>query len=426
MLDRTLPPEVKGINLHPMPDVETTILSNGMSLHTLSRGSADVCRLSIVIQGGEAEAPSASVAQLSAKLLVEGAGNKSGAEVAEVLDREGAWISTKADSHHRTVTLFSLTRNLPSLLPLLCDMLVRPKFEASEFDIYRERLARTLATDLTKPSYHASKASEKAFFGNGHPFSRDESPDDIRNILASETAKFHFNSLRGSNIHLYLAGNLTPGLCDMVACGFDALNLCAYGHDKRLVPPDSELSGRKRVDVALPGVKQSAVSILMPAIPRSSPDYEALRMAVIGLGGYFGSRLMANIREDKGMTYGITASLLGYHECGAISVTTQTDSIYLNRIIDEIESELRRMSSEPLSDDELKRLRNYVALTLASQLDSPFSAIDYHESHVTAGTPHDYFERQMRALATLDADIIASLSSRYLKPDNMIIATAGE
>lgn len=125
------------------------------------------------------------------------------------------------------------------------------------------------------------------------------------------------------------------------------------------------------------------------------------------------------------MTYGISASLLGYHEAGAVSITTQADTDYVDDVVKEVERELDRMASGDFSTDELQRLRNYVSLVLASQLDSPFSIIDYHESHITAGTPADYFQRQIDALKNLDARRIAELSRRYLVPSRMVVVTAG-
>lgn len=425
MIDRSIPLEVRDICLGSMPEPDVTVLPNGITLHTFASGNVGVCRLSVVIQGGEAEAPSAPLAKLSAQMLTEGAGGMTGAEVAESLDYNGAWITSKSDSHHRSVTLFSLTRNLKPLLPLISDMVFMPRFDEGEFEVYRERMAQALDTDLTKPSYVAAKGAECAFFGHGHPFSREVSPQDIRRLTTEAAAEFHRTALNGKNIHVFLAGNFDDRLRQEIADFWGAVDAMESGHSLLLEPPRITADRGRRIHIPVSGAVQSAINIMIPAIMRTDPDYEALRITVIGLGGYFGSRLMANIREDKGMTYGISASLLGYHEAGAVSITTQADADYVDDVVKEVERELDRMASGDFSTDELQRLRNYVSLVLASQLDSPFSIIDYHESHITAGTPADYFQRQIDALKNLDARRIAELSRRYLVPSRMVVVTAG-
>lgn len=162
----------------------------------------------------------------------------------------------------------------------------------------------------------------------------------------------------------------------------------------------------------------------IPAIPRTHPDYNALRMTVTALGGYFGSRLMTNIREDKGYTYGISAALLGAREGGYTMISAQCDDRYTEALIEETKSELRQMVDKPLSDDEFNRLKFNVASDLASTLDSPMTMMDYYILKRSVGIPDNYFEARQATLATIDPDTIREMSRRYLDPDQLRISIA--
>lgn len=164
----------------------------------------------------------------------------------------------------------------------------------------------------------------------------------------------------------------------------------------------------------------------IPAVPRSHPDYNLLRMTVTALGGYFGSRLMMNIREDKGYTYGISSALLGSREGGYIVISAQCDNRYTSALIDETRAELIRMADSPLSDDELKRLKFNVASDLASTLDTPMTMMDYYELRHTIGVPDDYFYARQKALAEITPEIVCEMSRRYLNPDSLRISVAGD
>ena len=174
------------------------------------------------------------------------------------------------------------------------------------------------------------------------------------------------------------------------------------------------------------GSLQSAVAISLPAIARSHPDYNPLRMTVTALGGYFGSRLMSNIREDKGYTYGISAALLGSLDGSYITINAQCDNRHTEALIEEVRKELTDMVRRPLDESELDRLRFNVASDLASTLDSPMTMMDYYELNLTVGTPADYFEARRKTLADITPEKVCEMAGKYLNPDMLRISIAGD
>jgi len=145
----------------------------------------------------------------------------------------------------------------------------------------------------------------------------------------------------------------------------------------------------------------------------------------MALGGYFGSRLMMNVREEKGLTYGISSYLLGCREGSYVTIAAQCDCDNTALVIDEIKAEMRRLADNPPQGEELSRLKLHAATSLAEILDTPASIMGYYANRLYVGTPDDYFESQQAAINALSGEIIAEMASRYLQPDMLSVVVAG-
>ena len=145
----------------------------------------------------------------------------------------------------------------------------------------------------------------------------------------------------------------------------------------------------------------------------------------MALGGYFGSRLVANIREEKGLTYGITASLNGSPEGSYVEISAMCDKKYAGQVLDEVASELKLLATDPPRGAEIERLKLSATTSLAEMLDTPFSRMGYYMTQVLVGTPDNYFEEQCRQIRLLTSDSIAEMASRYLDPQFLYSVISG-
>ena len=144
------------------------------------------------------------------------------------------------------------------------------------------------------------------------------------------------------------------------------------------------------------------------------------------LGGFFGSRLTSNIREDKGYTYGINAGLFGMREGGQIVVSTQCDPAYVGRVADEVRNELSRLRTDGFSESEIANMRKFVTSQLASILESPFTISDNYQLQQVCGTPDDYFRQQFQTVNAIDSDKLTLMAQRYIDLDHLYIVNAGK
>lgn len=149
-----------------------------------------------------------------------------------------------------------------------------------------------------------------------------------------------------------------------------------------------------------------------------------MRNTIYALGGYFGSRLMQNIREDKGYTYGIQAYMLNNIEGASMRISVQTDVSLVDAVIEETRKEMLLLAENPPVGEELDRLRQSLALELAAVVDTPFSVADEYMRQLTGLVPSDFFARRIASLASLSPEIIARTAATYLRPEHLRIALA--
>lgn len=420
MLDRSTPPPVHmmgDISL-PLPDCVT--LSNGIRLHTIKGGSQEVVQLSVTWQGGCLEAPHPMVATLMAALMSQGTVTHSGAEISELLDFHGAMLRISAGQHVMSLQLTALNSMLSDVMPVVREVICEPSFPQAAFDALHEIEVNNFLLSQSKVPVLCTQALARLIKGPTHPESVVPTLEQVRAISIGQVKDFYKRLVTSEGCEAYLGGNFSAAIYSEVLNMLESLPVRGEAMKKHIVPYSPGQPAT--VLVEKPGAVQAAIEIGLPSIPRFHPDYIPLRLSVMALGGYFGSRLMKNIREDKGYTYGIAAYLLGNQEGSYISVMAQTDAAYIDAVIEEVGREMERLAREPLPSDEMMRLRQYASSTLLEILDSPFAIIDHYKVIESVGLPEGYFDNQVHWVRTISPDVIMEMARKYIIPSQMRIA----
>ncbi len=425
--DRTKRPNVQPVPLLPIPTVERYRLSNGIEVVTLDAPSeTPVVRILFSWENGGFDVPHLPAAQLAVPLMLNGNSHLSAAGMADLIDYTGTTTGTDLSSHNNSVTLLTLQRNLDKVLPAIIDSINEPLFPIDEFNTLKERLAASRATELNQVSFQAGMLDTEQCFGPNHPASRTYWPDSMRATSIELTREAHA-LLKGSQPPMvFVVGSLTKSFVDSLNKNLEAIH-CDPGSlpAVEIVQPYHHSQSSKQhheMEKAL----QSAIRISVPTIKRSHPDYQDLRLTTIALGGYFGSRLMTNIREEKGLTYGINSGLYGYREGSFLTISSQCDNRYVEQVIDEVEKEIDRLATESMSREELDAVKQTATASLLSMLDTPFNVMDYYVTQRQVHTPPDYFALQQKAIMELTPEKIMDITRKYLIGQPRIISTAGK
>lgn len=420
---RASAPAVHPVPQLTLPQAREILTDSGHRLLIYNRSDAEVTQLRAIRAGGAAEAPTAATAMLLSPMLREGAEDISPAAMEELLELCGATLNTAVHPHHNSLTLSTLTSHWDEVLPTFVNQVLRPTFESERLSIHAAAAASNIEVQMEKVSYLAGTRGRSAAMGAANPLARVAKPEELRAITRKTLTDMHRRYDR-MPMTLILAGKvtdimvrtLTDLLRDSPASEPYTPELC------QLCPEPAGLIE----SIHRPGSSQSAVMMTIPAINRDHADYLPLHIAVGALGGYFGSRLMLNLREDKGYTYGVSASLTGYPDGSFVSIASECDNRYTAALIDETRRELTRLASDPPRGEELMRLRQAMSSSLLETLESPLSVADFYATMTVAGIPAGYFDAKAKLLTHLTPEIIADVAARYLSPDRLRVTVAGD
>ncbi len=426
MLARTRAPAVRPFGFHPLPAGETEHLKNGVTLHSLAGGNHGIGQVTVLFPGGRFDLENRVLSAVATSLYTEGAGSFSGADIADILDFAGARFAPHTSAHYTGFSAIVLGHRLPDILPVLEAMATAPHFADSDIENIRRMMLSKLKVEETKVMYHASAALRRLIYGCGHPLASTDKEAELEAVDRSALGDFQRRLVKPRGTHIYLSGGFGESATDALkrfAAGMSALDPDAAAIERRspLMAPEAPQTVFKE----MPDAVQTAVCAGMPAVGRRHPHFIPLRLAVMALGGYFGSRLMTNIREEKGLTYHIDAALSAIDDASATVVQAQCNSETVEEVVGEIRKEMASLRDNPPSGAELDRLKLFATSSLIETLDSPISISNYRQLETVTGTPTDYFEAQQRAIASLTPEIISEMASLYLRPEELRVSIAG-
>ncbi|MDE6582486.1 MAG: insulinase family protein [Duncaniella sp.] len=422
--DRTIPPEIQPMPMLTMPEPEVTLLPSGATLYSYSGGDSPVTRISVALAGGLVDRPSPEAGALIAPLWIEGSRGMDAEAIADYIDYRGAWINADMGIRSMNLTVSALNNSVAEIIPVIGGIISAPAFEESRLQQMARRTAASLGVEQSTTAWNAGSALRSLVYGAGHPLQCEPDPSRLDSVTSGQLTDYYRSLLSPANLSVFLSGKLTDDT--IVAVSRMLEEIPSTGPRRTVDVPAFNPSAERRTHISMPQSQQSAVRMGLVLPGRENPDFVMLRLLVLALGGYFGSRLMLNVREDKGYTYGINAVTIGYPRQAYMSISAEADAAYVEPLITETIAEMERMKDESsYTADEIDRLRRISLSNLAAMIDTPFTIMDHHRSSILAGAPAGYFAQQQDAVLNLSAECLAALARKYFDTSRLYIATAG-
>ena len=416
-INRGIAPAVRPFGKIELNVPAPVTLPNGIEMWVVNRGEDEVSRLDFYLTGGTFQEEKIMQATTCAMSVLNGSESMDFKTIAEKIDFYGAWRQLQVYDNCTAIGLSSLNKNFDKTLPILFGCITHPTFPSNEFRHNQRQLSVNCATARERVKYIATKEMMRLYYGARHPLACDPTPQDIESLTIDDARDFYRRYSGARNCRLVLSGHITDRELRVVS---DVVGTWDAGgeSDPYLEPePCPQPVMFKIVDK--PGAVQAAVAMTIKAIPRRHPDYIKLRVLVTALGGYFGSRLMTNIREDKGYTYGISASLSGRKFDGYIGISTECDTCYTHRVIEEVKHEILELRSKPMSDQELEMVKNHMLSDLVKTLDTPFSIAGYVGNMFCYGIYPTYFNEQVEEIRHVTSQQLLDIAVKYLDPEQL-------
>lgn len=411
MLQRNIAPEFKGIDNINLIRPEHTRFANGCEVFCFNSGDLELVRIEWIFNNLSFDPAKPLLNMAANTMLTDGTVKLSAAEIADRIDFYGAFLQVDYGFDHSQVTLYSLVKHLQHTLPVVVDVLTESVFPQKELDTFIRNQQQKLKVNLEKNDVVARRTFNKAIFG-----------DTIYGLAADTT---DYNKLTREDMLLHFKKMYQPANCTIIIAGkIEAPTLTllneVFGDQWDNTIPEIEVLQLKPAPAIehfyfteKPDALQSAIRMGMPIFNRTHPDFPALQVLNTVFGGYFGSRLMTNIREDKGYTYGIGSGMSSFKESGALFLATEVSADVCKAALSEIEKEINILKTELIPEEELSLVRNYMLGSLLGSLENVFSHADKFKNLHFSGLDYDYYDRYTNTIKTITSDELMKLANQY-------------
>src|SRR3954452_11468054 len=417
---KTLPDLVPDSKIKLPRQAERT-LGTGLTVIAIRRPAVPLVELRLRVPFGRAPLPRAT---LLSQALFTGTGTMSSIDIAAELQAVGGGLSAGLDPDRLLVTGNSLAAGLDRMLEILAAVLTDPAYPVEEVATERERLVDHIQVAQSQPAHLARTALLKRMYGR-HPYAvQTPEPEQVRGVRPAQLRALHGDRVRPDGSVLVLVGDLNPEKA--IDAAEKALgSWTGPGRDGN-VPPTPPLEPGPLLLLDRPGSVQSSLRMALPAVGRTHPDYAALQLANLVFGGYFSSRWVENIREDKGYTYGPHTAIEHYLAGSALLVAAEVATEVTGPSLLETLYELGRIASLPPGEEELEQARRYALGTLRLGMSTQAGRAGLASMYASFGLPLDHLQAHSAALATATLDDVAAAAAEFLAPSRAATAVLGD
>lgn len=424
MLNRKKQPDIVDavdFNLHLKPYTFFT-LDNGIPVYAVNAPEQEVLLIEWLFFAGNCYEEKNIVAAATNYLLKNGTRNKTAYEINDHFEFYGAYLNRH--SHHETasVTLHSLSKHLPELLPVVKELLTDSIYPEQELAIYKQNQKQSLEVNLKKCDFVANRLIDENLYGFTHAYGKYSSAAEYDNLQRDDLIKFYDNNYINGKCALFIAGNLPADIEQLLNKYFGDLGLnknelsaIAYKKNSSALKKQSLINDEKGV--------QAAIRIARPFPNRHHPDFIKVQVLNNIFGGYFGSRLMSNIREDKGYTYGIHSYLENHIHETAWMISTEVGRDVAQAAVKEVYNEMNRLCNELVNEEELHLVRNHMIGSILGDIDGPFQIIARWKNYILNNLTADYFNNSISTIKKITAEELQQLANKYLQPEDFFELT---
>lgn len=404
-----------------VPRAELRTASNGVPIHVLSSDDFGVLRVTFVFRAGSSVQEHPFCASATANMLAEGSPGCPAQEIAERLDFYGSWFDVNIDRDCAYISFCTLSKFVARTLDVAADILIRPAFPEAEFAAYRAKRRQQLAIERTKVDVKAREAFARALFGAGHPYGRSFDECGYDRLTRDELVAFYRRWYRAENCFVVCSGRVG----DAEYREIEALvgRLPRGGSRPEVDLPDPVTT--HELFVEHPGAVQSALRVGRLLFTREHPDFVGMQVVACALGGYFGSRLMRSLREERGYTYGVVSAMVNFDRAGYFAVATQVGAEVRDDALRQIDAEIARLREEPMPDEELGLVKTIMEGEMLRILDGPFGIADVTIENLLCGRDNGFVEEQAACIRAVTPAEVQQLARRYLAPEELVKVVVG-
>jgi zinc protease len=426
MLNRTVAPPFTTIDRIDVIAAKKDKLANGIEMFTVSAGSQEIVKVEFIFRAGMFYQPATLIASTTNTMLESGTRSFTANQLSDGIDFYGSYLELQVEQDFATVTVYALNRFLDATLSFVEELIKFPVFPKDEFRILISNKKQKHAINSQKVSVLARRKFTELLFGADHPYGRDVKDSDFDRLNIGELKKFFAQHYNSSNCTIVASGNLAPDFRSIIDKYFGRDNWGSQERSQSDMSSAVHTSSDKKYFIEKDDAIQSAIRVGRVLFNKTHPDYFKFQVLNTVLGGYFGSRLMANIREDKGYTYGIGSGLTNLVRNGYFFISTEVGAEVTNATLDEIYKELKHLRENVIPDAELETVRNYMLGNFLRSVDGPFSLADKFRAIWEFGLDYSFYDQYFEQVKMVTPKELRDLANEYLQEKDLLECVAGK
>ena len=411
MIDRAVAPVYGEVENIELIRAKPLVLANGLKLFSIDGGEQDLVRIEFIFSNTNYDSAKPLQTFATNTMLNDGTSELSSTQIADKIDYYGAFLQTEYANDHSTVTLFTLNKHLANTLPIVKAIISDSIFPQVELDTLIRNQKQKLSVSLEKNDFLSRKTFSHVLFGD--------------TLYGYDIAATDYDKLSRDQLNTYFKLAYQPKNCTVIISGKvneDTITLIDkyFGSDwnNSIDVKENEFkftmgSGQEHF-LERADALQSAIRIGQVSINRKHADFPGLQVLNTILGGYFGSRLMANIREDKGFTYGIGSALVSLKNTGYFFIASEVGAEVCSATLTEIEKEITLLKEQPVTEGELALVRNYMLGSMLGSLENALSHADKFKNVYFSGLDYGYYKNYINTVRNIGPDELQALANQYL------------
>jgi predicted Zn-dependent peptidase len=419
MLDRKIIPTIEEA-VHfdlQLKNCDRFALDNKVPVYAMNAGAQDVVMVEWVFDAGNWYDKQPMVAATTNFLIKNGTTSKTAYQINDFFEFHGAYLNRSCYNETASITLHCLSKHLETLLPVVREIIETSIFPEEELAIYIQNQKQRLSVNLQKCDFIANRLIDEYLFGINHPYGTYSNAEDYDALTTDAIKAFYKQYYLNGSCKIFVAGKMPTGYESMLNKAFGALPL--HADTPVVVEHPIVTAAQKKVEIINDenGV-QGAIRMARPFPNRHHPDFQKAHVLNTLFGGFFGSRLMSNIREDKGYTYGIHSYFQNHVHASAWMISTEAGRDVCAATITEVLNEMELLRNELVDMEELNLVRNYMIGSLLGDLDGPFQLIGRWKNYVLNGLDENYFYKSIETIKSVTPQELQRLANTYLQPDD--------
>jgi zinc protease len=419
-MNRNIAPQVSHDYNFDLIDPELVSLPNGVDIYYIQGGKQDVCRIDVLYKAGNIFESKNLLSSVTNDLIGEGTKNKTSLQVNDAFDFYGAYIQRESSRDYAGVSLFASDKHLPSLMPLLLEVILDSSYPQDEFDIYLKNRKARFQDNLKKVEFVCRNEFTGMIYGE-HPYGKPLKLEHFSEITRDEIDEWYHQHYVQQIPTIFVTGRVEENSKKIIRDSFSKLS-----GTKTAFPILSFVNSKPgEYMIEQEGVIQSAIRIGRSIVTIEHEDYTSLSVANTILGGYFGSRLMKNIREEKGYTYGIGSGLVSFEKNGMWMIATEVGRDVTANTLKEIYHEINVLSQEKVNESEMEIVKNYILGNYIKSIDGAFNQADKIKTTVLRGLHKDFYKDYIHKILTTSPDDVMKMVNKYFTREHLVELVVG-